>query len=83
MKTLDSQKLDVTNETRSNIFGWRNKLSTTISLFANGAGNLFTCDLHAGNVGQAVFANSVLTMRMLLAVAGSGRRTICPCSSRV
>ncbi len=28
MKTLDRQKLDVTNKTRSNIFGWRGKFTS-------------------------------------------------------
>ena len=27
MKTLDRQKLDVTNKTRSNIFGWRGQFT--------------------------------------------------------
>jgi len=28
MKTLDRQKLDVVNQTRSNLFGWRDQFTT-------------------------------------------------------
>lgn len=33
MKTLDRQKLDMANKTRSNIFGWRGQLSKKLNPF--------------------------------------------------
>lgn len=35
MKTLDRQKLDVTNKTRSNIFGWRGQFTAEFILVSS------------------------------------------------
>lgn len=35
MKTLDHQKLDVTNKTRSNIFGWRGQFTPEFALLSS------------------------------------------------
>jgi hypothetical protein len=37
MKTLDRQKLDVANKTRSNIFGWRGQFTPEFLLCVIGA----------------------------------------------